>query len=155
MKVIFSFLILLLLSCTEINTIESAKQELIETDKNFSKLSVEKGKNYAFLQYIDSEGVILKANSMPVEGKNRVSKMYENEPDSGYTLEWKPLNATISKSTDLGYTYGIWKYDNNDTLIWGTYVTIWKKNENGIWKFVLDSGNLGLGKNAEKVKEQF
>jgi ketosteroid isomerase-like protein len=28
----------------------------------------------------------------------------------------------------------------------GTYVTIWKKGQNGNWKFVLDTGNQGLGK---------
>ena len=27
----------------------------------------------------------------------------------------------------------------------GTYVTIWKKQANGRWKFVLDSGNEGVG----------
>ncbi|HQB79140.1 MAG TPA: hypothetical protein PLJ52_12430 [Tenuifilaceae bacterium] len=28
----------------------------------------------------------------------------------------------------------------------GTYVTIWKQNANGYWRFVLDSGNSGLSK---------
>ena len=32
----------------------------------------------------------------------------------------------------------------------GTYVTIWKKDADGNWKFVLDTGNQGLGvKNEE------
>ena len=92
---------------------------------------------------------------MPIEGKETVAKTYENEPDSGYTLKWKPLRAKAAESGELGYTYGIWMYSTADTSVLGTYATIWKKDEKGAWKFILDTGSVGLGKDEQKEKEQF
>jgi ketosteroid isomerase-like protein len=31
-----------------------------------------------------------------------------------------------------------------DTFFAGTYVSIWKKQPDGKWKFILDSGNEGI-----------
>jgi len=49
----------------------------------------------------------------------------------------------------MGYTYGIYALalNQNDSLSFGTYVSIWKKQKDGTWKFVLDSGNEGLNIN--------
>ena len=33
----------------------------------------------------------------------------------------------------------------DDSIEQGTYVSIWKKDKIGAWKFVLDSGNQGIG----------
>ena len=69
-------------------------------------------------------------------------------------LIWKPLNVFISESADLAYTYGTYtltiKNDTSETK--GTYVSIWKKQENGTWKWVLDTGNEGLEKITIKEK---
>lgn len=41
-------------------------------------------------------------------------------------------------------TRGIEVAQTENALLRGTYVTIWEKTD-GIWKFVLDTGNQGLG----------
>jgi hypothetical protein len=46
----------------------------------------------------------------------------------------------------MGYTYGIYTLIVNDSAYKGTYVTIWQKQADGTWKFVLDTGNEGVGK---------
>ena len=33
---------------------------------------------------------------------------------------------------------------NKDTIMQGTYVNIWKKQPDGTWKLILDSGNEGI-----------
>ena len=122
------------------------KLKMIEADKAFSKLSVEKGMKMAFLEYIDSNGVLLKSNRFPVVGADAVDYLIQQN-DSGYTLQWKPDYGAISQSGDLGYTYGLYalKIKGKDTTLYGTYVSIWKKQADGKWKFVLDSGNDGVG----------
>jgi hypothetical protein len=45
----------------------------------------------------------------------------------------------------LGYTYGNYQLKMDTLIEKGTYVSIWKKDENGHWKYVLDSGNQGTG----------
>ena len=72
--------------------------------------------------------------------KNLIGKIKKKEP----------LFADISGSLELGYTYGIYELtikskEANPQVHKGTYLTIWKKDKYGNWKFVLDTGNSGLG----------
>ena len=58
----------------------------------------------------------------------------------------EPISGGIAKSRDPGYIYGtfsiILKSTREEQV--GTYVSIWAKQSNGKWKFVLDTGNQGL-----------
>jgi len=124
---------------------------LLEIDREFARLSVEKGANESFLTYLDDDCVLLRPNRNPVLGRQKIEEMFST-PDTSFTLRWEPLFADIARSGDLGYTYGIYKVEMNSPegkpiTREGTYVTIWKKDQDGKWKFVLDTGNQGLGKN--------
>ena len=120
------------------------KNTLIEVDKTFSSLSEQKGMNHAFMEYIAEDGVMLRSNNMPFVGKKAVAKIF-NGDDTGFTLTWDPLFSDIANSGELGYTYGTYKLEMENSREQGTYVSIWKKDKNGAWKFVLDSGNQGIG----------
>jgi len=126
------------------------KKELMEVDRAFSQMSEEKGMKNAFIEYIDSNGVLLRPNQMPIIGANAIDYLIE-QSDTGFTLTWEPNGADIAQSGELGYTYGIYalKLNSRDTAIYGTYTSIWKKEKNGKWKFVLDTGNEGVGDGAD------
>jgi len=52
----------------------------------------------------------------------------------------------VAFSGDLGYTFGRYQRTvidslNNESSRYGTYVSVWKKQEDGSWKFVIDAGN--------------
>jgi ketosteroid isomerase-like protein len=124
--------------------------ELIELDREFARQSVEMGAHDSFLAYIHDSCVLLRPNRTPVIGRQKIEEMFST-PDTSFTLNWEPLFADISASGDLGYTYGIYTIEMDSpegTLVKkeGTYATIWKKDQDGNWKFVLDTGNQGLGK---------
>ncbi|MFT3981829.1 MAG: hypothetical protein QM687_15290 [Ferruginibacter sp.] len=123
----------------------SEKMALMQTDREFSEMSVAKGMKTAFIEYIDSNGVLLRADHMPIIGANAIDFLIAQN-DTGYTLNWRPENAVVAASADLGYVYGIYAVHPSsiDTVLYGTYVSIWKKQQNGKWKFVLDSGNEGI-----------
>lgn len=125
-------------------------KELMAIDREFARQSIAQGAHESFLMYIDDSCVLLRPNRAPVIGRNKIEEMY-SKPDTSFTLIWEPLSADISKSGDLGYTYGIYTVEmdspeGNSVTKEGTYVTIWKKDQHGNWKFVLDTGNQGLGK---------
>lgn len=125
--------------------------ELFQTDIEFSEFSKNQGRNAAFIEYADNDGVMLVPNSLPVEGKQNIVNRLIQLPDTTYVLTWQPSKAVVAASGELGFTFGIWNLKTKDdsgqaTKLQGTYVTIWKKNESGKWKFVLDSGNEGLKK---------
>jgi ketosteroid isomerase-like protein len=118
------------------------KFQLIEVDKAFSAMCREKGMKAAFLEYIDSNGVLLRPSEMPFTGASAIDFLVRQD-DSKFELQWEPGGAEISSSGDMGYTYGIYemRIKDADSVLNGTYVTIWKKQGDGKWKFSLDAGN--------------
>ena len=127
---------------------EPNSSALLEVDRSFSLFSEKNGANAAFLAFCHNEGVLLKPNSYPIVGIESVAQYLQSGSDSSYTLTWEPISAHIAQSGELGYTYGTWLLTSKETEqeSRGTYVTIWKQNANGDWRFVLDSGNSGLSK---------
>ncbi|MCK4822426.1 hypothetical protein KA005_42070 [bacterium] len=54
--------------------------------------------------------------------------------------------ADVSESTDIGYTHGKYELKTTDSTgakntTYGYYITVWKKQADGSWKFVFDTGN--------------
>lgn len=119
--------------------------EIMEVDRAFSKLSEQKGLKTAFVEYIDSNGVLLRPNSVPLT-EGYAMDIISRSSDTGFTMTWAPKNGAVAASSDLAYTYGVYSYkqNNSDSVVYGTYVTIWKKQPDGKWKFVLQSGNEGV-----------
>jgi ketosteroid isomerase-like protein len=124
----------------------SKNETLLNADKNFAALSATKGLREAYLENIDSNGVLLRPNKLPIVGADAVDFIIGLK-DTGYTMNWKPSNAIVASSGDLGYTYGVYEIKSSviDTSLYGTYVSIWKKQADGKWKFVLQSNIEGIG----------
>jgi ketosteroid isomerase-like protein len=121
---------------------QNAKMEIIETDKAFSQMSVEQGAYVAFTAYADNGAVKLQNSSEPVIGLDAVHRLMEGVKG---TLKWNPLFVDAAESEDLGYTVGDWELINQNQAgvthhSRGNYITIWKKQTNGKWKWVFDSG---------------
>ena len=140
--VVFCFL---LQGCfkTEKNTAVLAKEEIIKADKTFSNMSRHQGMKKAFLEFIDDNGILLRPGHLPIIGADAIDFLSQAN-DTSYRLTWKPYAAEVSSSGDLGFTYGVYLLTLPDTTVTGTYVSIWKKQIDGKWKFILDSGNEGI-----------
>lgn len=132
-----------LFSCTE-NKPVSDSQVLLDADIAFSDYSVKNGIHKAFIEFAHDSVVLLKPKRMPIVGKPSLIESYTGKSDSGIVLTWKPEKATIAESGELGFTYGFWLSVSQADTSRGTYLTVWKKNENGQWKYIADTGNEGL-----------
>src|SRR5262249_22298759 len=59
-------------------------------------------------------------------------------------LAWQPIFARVANAGDLGYTTGPWEFKDNikdeKPSGYGNFVTVWKKQPDGAWKFVVDLG---------------
>jgi ketosteroid isomerase-like protein len=122
------------------------KMEIMKVDKDFSNFSVQNGFQNAFLTYASDEVVLLRQNNFPVIGKTNLKKLYGSRPKPDILLTWEPLKADVSPDGFLGYSYGKWVLTGKDSLgkeekNYGVYVTVWKKQSDNSWKFVLDGGN--------------
>lgn len=124
--------------------VEKEKEALMAADSAFSALSAEKGRAEAFELYMDDSATILRDNAHPFTGRESIRSLMTHSPKG--TLTWKPSFADVSASGDLGYTIGSWEYTETDSTAGkslGYYVTIWKKQADGSWKFVFDTGTSG------------
>ena len=121
------------------------EQQLIQADMAFSDLCQAQGMKNAFLEYMDSNGILLRPQHFPILEASAVDFLISQD-DGDFTLTWKPKNAMIASSGDLGFTYGLYALQpkSRDTVLYGTYVNIWKRQEDGSWKFILNSGNDGI-----------
>jgi ketosteroid isomerase-like protein len=148
MKNIFFFLICLSAifpSCTTKPNVakhhtEESKQEIMQADKDMSALAAKEGFNKALCEYADDSIVKLNNGSNPIIGKRALGESLVLKADPK-TLTWYPVNAQVAYSCELGYTWGKWKFVKPDTTYYGNYFTVWKKDESGKWKIVLDGGN--------------
>ncbi|MEO8570051.1 MAG: DUF4440 domain-containing protein [Ginsengibacter sp.] len=123
--------------------VEITVDPMIDADIAFSDMSKEKGMKNAFIEYIDNEGLLLRPDHLPVKGADAIDFLSQVD-DSAYTLHWVPEGAQIAASGDLGFTYGIYTLQGQDTVFKGTYVNIWKKQADGKWKFVMNTTNQGI-----------
>ena len=147
MIIFCSFLFIFLGGCGPTINKEKEKQSLLEVDREFSELSVKKGTLEAFYTYMADDGIVLPKQRHPIHKEVYKEALSQREPGRGTTiLTWEPLLADVAQSADLGYTHG--KYQlvssestgNQDTTS-GYYITVWKKQTDGSWKFVFDTGN--------------
>ena len=131
---------LLMVAC---QSSENAKNEILQTDRAFSELSKLKGVKDAFIQYAADEVIKPNPNKQPVVGKKALIESFENSKRE-FELTWEPLKADAHGN--IGYTFGNYflktkTVDMRDTTFYGNYVSIWKKQNDGTWKYVLDTGN--------------
>jgi len=126
---------------------ENSKDRLLQADREFSAMSAKEGMKNAFLEFIDSNGVLLRPGTVPIAGADAVDYLIAQN-DTGYTMTWQATDGMVALSGEMGYTYGTYQLrpKGRDTVLQGTYVNIWKKQSDGKWKFVLDSGNEGTEK---------
>jgi len=112
---------------------------LVESEKAFSRCSVEKGMRQAFLQILADEAVVFRPQAIAAR------PFYAARPEQpNLVLKWAPQVAEISALADLGYTAGPFELTvtrNADTSTSrGYFVSMWKKQRDGSWKVVLDTG---------------
>ena len=125
--------------------VESEKASLLRVDAEFSKLSEAKGMAESFAAYAVEEATLLPEGGTPISGKESIRGHLSGAP-AGSVLTWKPVRADVSASGDFGYTWGTYEFrrsgpDGKPQVGLGKYVTIWKKQADGEWRFVMDIGN--------------
>lgn len=141
MKKELLMLAILFVSCNQTkNNAEQDKRDIITTDSTMNEMAAKEGFNNAILFYADSNIVKFEGNQLPIIGKAAFEKSFDKNKDIK-TISWKPENAEVALSGDLGYTWGNWKLVAPDTTYYGNYFTAWKKQKDGKWKVALDGGN--------------
>ncbi len=115
---------------------------MVETERAFSRMSEEKGTREAFAAFIADDGILFRPT--PVFGKKWMQEHPLPASTTRSVLSWQPIFADVSRAGDLGYTTGPWllRKDIKDAkpTAFGNFMTVWRKQSQGPWRFVLDLG---------------
>ena len=114
---------------------QSDVRQVVETEKSFAESAKVKGIKSTFLEFIADDGVLFQPDA--VNGK----KYWNSQGDSVGLLYRNLAFADISANGVLGYTTGPWSFAPNKEekpTSFGDFITIWQKQPNGKYKFVLD-----------------
>ena len=125
--------------------IETYKKELIQADTEFNGMAQEKGIGPAFIHFAADDVVLMRQQKLPILGKKALSDLYA-KVGRDLRLTWRPVKSDASASGDLGYTFGSWESvtvdkDGKETRGYGVYITVWKRQPDGSWRYVFDGGN--------------
>lgn len=117
---------------------------ILRADEEFARYAQEHGLAEAFAAYAAEDATILPSGGNPVKGRQAIRTLFASS--SGTTLVWKPFVADVSESGDLGYSLGTYESRSTDAagnapVRYGKYCTIWKKQSDGTWRYVVDLGN--------------
>ncbi len=141
---------LMLLALCANAAVAAPKDEMMAADKAFSDMSVAKGAHAAFLAFMADDVLLYEGDRPPIVGKAAVATYYtdqekKNPGSNSQRLEWTPTGADASDDGSLDYTHGTWtltakKKDGSDLHLTGYYVTEWRRQKDGQYKFVADIG---------------
>lgn len=123
------------------NQVDDLKS-MVETERAFARAAAEKGTREAFAEFIADKGILFRPT--PVVGKKWMQEHPLPSSTTRSLLSWQPIFAAISRGGDLGYTTGPWEFkqDIKDARAsaFGNFMTVWRKQPDGSWKFALDLG---------------
>jgi ketosteroid isomerase-like protein len=113
-------------------------------DSVFSDLADRRGTGYAFSNTVADVGVLFSGPHLIV-GPKAVDEFYRSRP-AGSSLSWRPVHVVVAGSGDLGFTVGEYIATGRGpsgaaVQRFGKYLTVWKRQPDGSWKFVVDGGN--------------
>ena len=115
---------------------------MVETERDFSAMSKGKGTTASFLEFIADDGILFRPKA--VKGKEWLTANPPPASDKRPWLHWEPSFAFMAWAADMGYTYGPWEYRRDikdpEPVAFGHFLTVWKKQKDGRWKFAVDLG---------------
>ncbi|MBU3713588.1 MAG: hypothetical protein FGM46_01420 [Ferruginibacter sp.] len=119
--------------------------DLLDIDKSFSLECKTKGLKNTFINQLDSNGIVIRNGHKPLEGANAID-YFLMQDDSDIIFSRLPKHSFIAESGDLGFTYGMYSMHSKtlDTVLYGSYSSVWKRQKDGKWKLLLDSNNEGI-----------
>jgi ketosteroid isomerase-like protein len=128
-------------SAAERQAAEAAR--LLETDRSLAVASMEQGSAAAFTAAMSEDALLLPAAAEPVQGREHIRKRLEGL--GAQVLDWTPRRAVVSRSLDLGWTWGEWRlYDSATSkklLAQGKYLRQWQRGGDGRWRLSADIAN--------------
>ena len=120
------------------------KAEVAKMEDAFCAMAQEKGLRAAFEHFAAPDVAFIDTDPRKFRGLEAVrQRMGADQP--GVKLTWSAQFTDVSDDGTLGYNYGRFESrrpgpDGNEVVRGGFFLTIWKRQPDGSWKYVMDTG---------------
>lgn len=120
------------------------KQELAAMEDQFCAMTKEKGALAAFQHFAAPDVAFLDVDPRQLRGAAAVQERMGSFP-AGASLTWSAFFTDVSDDGSLGYNYGRYEFrvpgkDGKERVQGGWFLTIWKRQPDGTWRYVMDNG---------------
>jgi ketosteroid isomerase-like protein len=139
MHIIFLIILLLVAERTFTQNLKDENlQSLIGAERAFAAMAKEQNTRVAFMSFLADSAVTF--SPQPRIGKRHWEIQQPNES----WLYWEPVYSDIASSGDWGVNTGPWEFRPTKTteepVAFGHFVSVWKKQDDGRWKVLIDIG---------------
>ena len=127
------------------NEISAEQSKAVEELMGLEKLlcdMFQKGQVDEALDYLMVDALVCPPELEAIRGRDNQKVMFKQFLEiPGVELSWKPIEARVSSSCDMGYVFGTvdWKLPDSDKVN-GKYISIWMK-EDGEWRNAVEIRN--------------
>lgn len=119
-------------------------------DTDFSRDATRFGTGEAFGRYAAQDAQIFSGPGEFITGPDAITESF-GPPGKKSSLVWHPVEGEIAASGDLGFTVGnaVFNGERDDGALvvrYSKYLTVWKRQRDGSWRYVVDGGSARPGK---------
>ena len=118
---------------------DAAREAVMHADAAFAALSATSGAAQAFITNVADDGALMGGGATFTCGRKAVQALYEGSTPA--PLAWTPRIADAAATGDLGFTVGVATIGTGAQTTNSKYLTVWKRQRGGEWRFVADGGN--------------
>ena len=132
-------------SCNIKDNLDTERRRLLNTDRQFAQMSLDKGAAEAFNHFLTEDAMGMSHKQHPVIGREQIYMEMKVGQDNN-ELAWEPQRAEVAGSEDMGWTWGKYTLSFSDEAgvkqkRYGKYLNIWTRQDDGQWKVAVDMGN--------------
>jgi ketosteroid isomerase-like protein len=114
---------------------------MIDTERDFARTATMKGVRDAFLDFFAEDSIVIATE--PRRAKDAIRKRVP-QPFTVHELTWEPRVGDVAISGELGWLSGpstfVNRADAQPAPHYGNYLSIWRKQSNGVWRVYIDMG---------------
>ncbi len=146
---LFGLFLIMTIACYTLMAQDNSSGEveaILQADRDFARVTADKGLE-GWMSFIAHDAVKLSSTGALLKGHGQIRQhdaatMFA---DPAVTLHWTPTEGGIFEDQQYGYTrgrYELRKKEGDQFVLVGkgTYLTVWRKGEEGKWWVVTDSG---------------
>jgi ketosteroid isomerase-like protein len=123
------------------------REAILEIDKHWARAALEGRDIEYILSFWSDDAKVFVPGQPVIIGKTAIRQFIQNSlAMPGFSIRWETSEVVVSADGSLAYATGTNKMTVNDSqgkkiTMNGKAVTVWRKDESGSWKCVIDIWN--------------